>query len=133
MVKYFMDSLVQWQRGGFINRDVWLGMGNIVQPELLLPGLTTPAPSGAWSSGSLVASSRVERDTQCKKNILKQRIMLFLTNNFFVFGGSIKRFQYFWLSIYSPSDKHLQGWQSSRNTTKNHSSFAAEIHCQLIG
>ena len=56
---------MQWQRAEFIHRDVWFGMGNIIQPELLPED---ELPSMSCGGSSIVASSRVEGDTQCKSN-----------------------------------------------------------------
>ena len=64
-VKDFIRHLVQWQRAEFIHRDVWFGMGTIVQPELLPED---ERPSMSCEGSSIVASSPIERDTQCKSN-----------------------------------------------------------------
>ena len=56
---------MQWQRAEFIHRDVWFGMGNIIQPELLPED---ELPSMSCEGSAIVASSPVERDTQCKSN-----------------------------------------------------------------
>ena len=61
-VKDFISNLVQWQRAEFVHRDVWLGMGNIVQPELL------QLPPISCEGSSIVASLPIERDKQCKFN-----------------------------------------------------------------
>ena len=58
----FLDHMVEWQRNEFVHRDVWFGLGNIVEPELV-PVEQMPSMSGQGSS--VAASSRFEKDAQC--------------------------------------------------------------------
>ena len=53
---------MEWQKNKFVHRDVWFGLGNIVEPELV-PVEEMPSVSGQGSS--MVASSRFEKDPQC--------------------------------------------------------------------
>ena len=64
-----MNILVEWHRVGFVHRDVWIGMGNIVQQELI-PGDEISCMSR--HENSIMASSRIERDTQCMCNDIYQ-------------------------------------------------------------
>ena len=34
-MKNFINNLIEWNGAGFVHRDVWIGMGNIVQQELI--------------------------------------------------------------------------------------------------
>ena len=117
-VKDFIRHLVKWQRAEFIHRDVWFGMGNIIQPELL-PADELPPMSCEGSS--IVASSPIERDAQCKSNGIYCNCTLIC-----------------WLVKCTYLTKllnymNLQGWQKSKSTTRNPSSFTAEIPSLLIG
>ena len=61
-VKDFLDHVVEWQRNDFVHRDVWFGLGNIVEPELVP---VEQVPSMSEQGSLIVASSCAEKDTHC--------------------------------------------------------------------